>query len=298
MKKIFGDSLGQAVSMFCLGLFALICILPVILVIIVSFSSQSSIAANGYSFFPSEWSVEAYEYVGRLGGQLKQSYLVTIYETVCGTLLTLLLTSLMGYVLSRKDFMLRKYITGYILVTMLFGGGLMSSYIINTSVYNLRNNLLVLIVPGAVSAYTCFVMRTFISANVPDSLVEAAKIDGASEYYLFFRIIIPIIVPVIAAMGFMTAVGHWNEWQTAYLYIDKPEYSTLQLMLVRIETSLNFFRENLLNLSAEEMDQLRRAPTDSARMAILIISLGPVMIMYPFFQRFFIKGITIGAVKG
>lgn len=295
LKKV---TFSQVVLFCILGLIALACFLPLLLIVIVSFSSETSIAQKGFSFFPTEFSLAAYQYVGKFGQQVFQSYLVTIYETVAGTVLTLFTTSMLAYVLSRKDFVLRKFLTIFLLITMLFNGGILSSYLINTNLYDLRNNLLVLILPSAVTAYNCIIMRTFIQSNVPDSLVEAAKIDGAGEFYLFFKIVIPILVPVLSAIGFMSAVGHWNEWQTAYLYIDNPDYATLQLMLVRIEKSLTFLQERFSQLSAEELQELANAPTGSARMAILLCTLGPIMVIYPFFQKHFVKGITIGAVKG
>lgn len=297
-KKHNRLSVGQLILCILLGLFALICFLPLVLIVIVSFSAEASIAEKGFSFFPSEWSLEAYKYVGSFGGQIVQSYLVTIYETVVGTLLTLLLTSMFAYVLSRKAFRLRGFLSIFLLITMLFNGGMLSSFIINSNVYHLRNNLLILVLPGAVSAFNCIVMRTFIQSNVPDSLVEAAKIDGANEIYLFFKIVLPIMVPAMAAIGFMTAVAHWNEWQTAFLYIDNPDFATLQLMLIRIEKNLSFLQERMEFLSAEELQMLNNAPTESARMAILLCTLGPIMVAYPFFQKHFVKGITIGSVKG
>ena len=295
-KKI---TAGQFLSLSILIVFTIACVLPVALIIIVSFSSKYSIDNAGYNFFPLQWSLQAYQYVfDYLGDQMYRAYFITIYETVCGTALSIILTSMFGYALSRKTFQLRFFLTKYLLATMLFGGGMMATYLTISTLYQLRNNLLVLIIPGAVSAYTCIIMRTFISTNVPDSLVEAAKIDGASEWFIYFKIVLPIIVPVLAAMGFMGAVGHWNEWQTAFLYIDKPEYAPLQLVLVRIENNLAFMTSQLENLTYEEMQILKKLPNDSARMAILLISLGPVLIIYPFFQKYFIKGITIGAVKG
>ncbi len=291
-------SSGQILLMIILGLFALLCLLPMLLIVVVSFSSEASISSKGFSFFPEEWSLKAFGYVAAFSNQLIQSYMVTIYETFVGTAITLVLTSMFAYTLSRRDFMLRKALAVYLLITMLFSGGLLSSYLVNTNIWGMRNNLLVLVIPGAVGAMNCIIMRTFIQTNVPDSLIESAKIDGASEYRLFFSIVMPIMLPVLAAIGFMAAVGHWNEWQTAFLYIDNPKYATLQLMLIRIEKSLSFLQERLDSLSAEELELLANAPSETARMAILLCTLGPVMIAYPFFQKYFVKGITIGSVKG
>jgi len=289
---------GQYTLILILTLFTMVCFLPVLLVLIASFSAEASINARGFSFFPSELSLAGYEYVFRFGDQLAQSYQVTILTTVSATFLTLFLTSMFAYTLSRKDFMLRGPMAFFLLITMLFNGGILGSYLINANVFRLRNNLLVLIVPGAVSAMNCIVMRTFIQSNVHDSLIESAKIDGASEIYLFFRIVVPIMTPVLAAIGFMTAVGNWNEWQTALLYIDDANKATLQLMLMRIEMNITFMQQRLSFLTAEELLWLRNSPTETVRMALLMCTLGPILVIYPFFQKYFIRGITIGAVKG
>lgn len=291
---------GQVVLAVIILLFTILCFLPVALVLVVSFSSDVSIAERGFTFFPSSWSTGAYKYVFSFGGQLIQSYKITIFETVVGTLLTLLLTSMFAYALSRKDFMLRGPLAIYLLITMLFSGGMLGGYLINANVYHLRNNLLVLVVPGCVSTMNCIVMRTFINSNVPDSLIEAAKIDGAGEVYTFFKIVMPIMAPVLASIGFMCAVGHWNEWQTSMLYIDDSNKATLQLMLMRVEKNIEFLkmRESMGNLSEVELKQLEKVPSMATRMALLFCTLGPILVIYPFFQRFFIRGMTIGSVKG
>ena len=298
MKTTRNLRLGQSVLVLVLASFMLVCFLPVLLIFIASFSSEASINSRGFSFFPSEWSLASYEYVFRFGNQLVRSYQVTSLVTISGTLLTLFLTSMFAFSLSRKDFMLRGPLAIFLLITMLFNGGMLGSYLINANILRLRNNILVLFVPRAVTAINCIIMRTFIKSNLPDSLVEAAKIDGADDIYLFFRIVLPIMTPVLAAIGFITSVELWNEWQTALLYIDEPKLATLQQMLMRIEQNLNFMRENLTNLTAEELLWLRNAPSESARMALLMCTLGPILVIYPFFQKYFIRGITIGAVKG
>ena len=299
-KKIIKKrtSMGQWILVLILALIALACLLPLLLVIIVAFSSEASIAEKGFSLFPTEWSMKAFEYVHAFSGQIMQSYKVSIFETVAATALTLLITGMFAYGLSRECFMLRKHLTIYLLITMLFGGGILGSYLINANVYNLRNNLLVLILPSLISAWNCIIMRTFIKLNVPGALIDAAKIDGAGDAYTYFRIVLPIMLPVMAAIGFMTAIGHWNDWQTAFLYIDNPNLATLQLMLIRIEKNLNYLQQRQSSLSPEELKMLKEAPNESAQMAILLYTIGPVIVAYPFFQKYFIKGITVGAVKG
>lgn len=293
-------SRGQYILALILGIFTLFCFLPVLLVVVVSFSSESSVAAKGFSFFPEAWSLKAYDYVLKFGRQLAVSYGVTIFVAIFGTLLSLLLTSMFAYSLSRKNFNWRNGLSIYLLITMLFSGGTLGSYLINTNVFHLKNSIWVLILPGCITTMNVIVMRTFINSNVPDSLVEAAKIDGASDYRLFFVIVIPIMAPVLAALGFMTAINHWNQWMTSYLYINDANLTTLQHMLMKIEKNLDFLKEQLNQgqLSPEQAEELKNAPSDTARMAMLFCTLGPVLVIYPFFQRFFIKGMTVGAVKG
>ena len=290
-------SIGQSILCIILGMGALVCFIPILLVFIISVSSQDSIVNIGFSFFPESFSLEAYKYMAKFADQLGRAYLVTIFETVCGTLWTIILCSMFGYVLSRKNFRLRGFLSVLLLVTMLFNGGTMANYFVKAGMYGLRDNLLVLILPG-VNAYTCIVMRTFIQLNVPDSLIESAKIDGAGEFYIYRRVVLPLIVPACAALGFMQAVGHWNEWQNAYIYMDNAKLSTLQLVLIRIENSMNYLQQNMATLSPEELLMLENMPTIPTRMAILMVTLGPILVIYPFFQKYFIKGITVGAVKG
>ncbi len=280
----------QPVLLTILTILTLCALLPLILIIIVSFTAESSLNTKGFSFFPTALSLDGWRYVMKYGNQVLQSYKITLYEVFVGTSITLLFTSMFAYALSRRDWVLRGFLSIFLLITMLFHGGLVAGYIVNTSIYHLKNNLLILVLPGAVSAYNCIVMRTFIQSNVPDSLIEAARIDGAGEFFLFFRVVLPLMVPSLAAIGFMSAVSHWNEWQTAMLYISDASKATLQLML--------YLLENLESLTPEEMRKLQNAPTESMRMAILMVTMGPILVAYPFFQKYFIKGITVGAVKG
>ncbi len=275
----------QPVLLTILTILTLCALLPLILIIIVSFTAQSSLDTKGFSFFPTALSLDGWRYVMKYGNQVLQSYKITLYEVFV-------------YALSRRDWVLRGFLSIFLLITMLFHGGLVASYMVNTTLYHLKNNLLILVLPGAVSAFNCIVMRTFIQSNVPDSLIEAARIDGAGEMFLFFRVVLPLMVPSLAAIGFMSAVGHWNEWQTAMLYITDATKATLQLMLIRLERSMQYLLENIENLTPEEMKRLQNAPTESMRMAILMVTMGPILVAYPFFQKYFIKGITVGAVKG
>lgn len=290
----------QPVLIFNLLLFTVVCLIPMILVIIVSFSSSQSIAQKGFSFFPTEWSLDAYRFVLKSGEALVKAYGVSLYEALFGTVLSMFLTTLFAYTLSRKEFFLKKFLIIFILIPMLFSGGQVSGFIINSNVYNLRNNLLILVLPGAVTVFNAVVIRTFINSNVPDSLIEAARIDGAGETYIFFKIVFPLLLPVVASLGFMSAVGYWNEWETAMLYLDDRNFRTLQLLLNGIEEEIRYYK-NLVSTGQADatiIQMVQKLPTDAARMAFLMFTLGPILVIYPFFQKYFIKGMTVGAVKG
>lgn len=290
----------QPVLVFNLTLFTIICLVPMVLVIIVSFSSKTSILQKGFTFLPSGWSMEAYKFVLKSKEALIRAYGVSLYESLFGTVLSMFLTMMFAYTLSRKEFVFKKFMIVFLLISMLFSGGPVSSFIVNSNIYGLRNNLLVLILPGAVVVFDAIVMRTFIQSNVPNELVEAARIDGAGETYIFFKIVFPLLLPVLAALGFMKAVAYWNEWETAMLYLDDQNFRTLQLLLNGMENEITELK-NLVSqgiADATIIQMVDNLPTDAARMAFLVFTLGPVLIIYPFFQKYFIKGITVGAVKG
>jgi multiple sugar transport system permease protein/putative aldouronate transport system permease protein len=298
MKKKRKMNLGQIVITIVMTVYAALCLLPMLLIVVVSFSSDESIKKNGFSFFPEEWSLKAWKFVLGYGKQLLVSYGVTIFITVVGTLLSVAVMSMFAYCLSRKSFELRKTLSVFMLITMLFSGGQLSSYLINTSVYGLKDTLAVLILPG-IGAMNIIILRTYIQGNVHDSLIESAKLDGAGEFTIFTKIVLPIMKPAIASVSFMQAVTYWNDWNKAYLYIESANKTPLQLLLIRIEKNIQYILTEQNLLSAEEYASIiKDLPTDSGRMAILLTAIGPIMIAYPFFQKYFVKGLTVGSVKG
>lgn len=295
-KKRVG--IGQKILLLILSLCTLICLMPMLLVIIISFTDDAGITVNGFSYFPEKLSLKGYEYVLGYGTQIIDSYKVTVFITVIGTVLALLVMSMFAYALSRKSFLIRKYLAVFMLIPMFFSGGQLASYMINTTVYGLKDSLAVLILPMCVSTMNIIILRTYIQNNVPDSLIEAAKIDGAGDFRIYWQIVLPIMPPVLAAIGFMVAVGYWNEWQGALIYIESSSKTPLQLLLVRIENNINFLL-TAKNMGSTEMAAImKEIPQESGRMAILMTVLGPIMILYPFFQKYFVKGITVGSVKG
>jgi putative aldouronate transport system permease protein len=277
---------------------ALICIIPVVFVAIISLSSNGSIQKVGYSFLPIEWSLDAYSYLWRERQSIGQALLVSVGVTLAGTVVGLFLTSTMGYVISRPTFKLKKFFTIMIFIPMLFGGGLVASYLINTRVLGLQNTYFALLLPIAVSSFNCIIMRTFFQTTIPDSIIESAKIDGAKQLMIFFTMILPISLPALATIGLMLSIGYWNDWFSAMLYIqsDHQEMYPLQYVLISIERNMEYLTRNAQFMSPDASSS--RLPAESTRMAIVMVVVLPIACSYPFFQKYFISGLTIGSVKG
>ena len=287
---------GQVILLIILTLFTAVCILPIILVLIASFVPENTLELEGFTFFPSAWTLDAWKYIWTMKDQILRSYGVTIFITVFGVFSSLFLNSMLAYTLARKQFKLRNFLNIFILITMLFSGGQLSSYMINTSVYHLKDTIWVLCIPG-VGGMTVFMMRTYIQSNITDSLIESAKIDGAGEFSIYWQICIPLMPPMLAALGFMSAVSKWNEWQGAMLYISKKELTPLQLLLMRIQSNLDMLNSGVV--PSDVVAILKKdVPATGVRMALLFVVLGPIMVAYPFFEKYFVKGLTLGAVKG
>ena len=279
-----------------LFLITLACVLPVLLVFIVSFSSEKSIFQNGYSFFPKELSLAAYQYFFTLGEQLVKSYGITLFVTIVGTIFSLTVTTMFAYVISRSDYKFSKLFTFLMLFTMLFNGGLVPSYMVNTQMLKLNNSIWALILPVSINAFYIIVLRTFFK-GLPHEIIEAAKIDGASEFKTFIKIVLPLSKPGIATIGLFTMITYWNDWFQGMLYMmDKGKYP-IQTLLWSMQNSLEFLKQSSSN-ALEYAEIAKNAPTDSGRMALTVLVVFPILLAYPFFQKFFVKGLTIGGVKG
>ncbi|MCR4896005.1 MAG: carbohydrate ABC transporter permease [Lachnospiraceae bacterium] len=289
---------GQFVLAFILLIYTLFCALPVVLVFVAAFTDEKYIVQNGFSFLPKAISMNGFSAVLRYGKQLGQSYVVTIGVTVVGTLLGLLVMSMFAYSISRKDFRLSKFLSVYLLIPMLFNGGQLSGYIIFTSYYGLKDSLWLLILPLCVTTMNVIILRTYIANSIPDELMEAAKIDGAGEYRTFFQICLPLMKPSLAAVGFMMATAYWNDWQNALLYITTDKKKPLQLLLISIQKSIEFLLSNSNVPASARAAMGGTIPQYSATMATVVVVIAPIMVIYPFFQKYFIKGLTVGSVKG
>ena len=277
-------------------LLSLAIVLPFLLVVAVSLTDEASLTDKGYQFFPESFSLEAYRYLLDAPDILLRAYGVTITVTVIGALAGLLFTAMTAYVISRPDYRYNRITTFYVFFTMLFSGGLVPSYILITQYLHLKDSLLALILPVLLSPFNIMVMKGFMS-KIPLDIVESAKIDGARELRIFFRIILPLSTPALATLGLLISFTYWNEWFNAMLYIDDPDKVPLQLLLVRTLGSIEFITSNS-EFSQQLGIDLSSFPNNSARMAIAVLAGGPMLIIFPFFQRFFVKGLTVGSLKG
>ena len=299
IKKLEKNVIGtktNTILLGVLGVLALLCVLPVILVVIVSFSSEQSIFENGYSFFPSEFSLEAYEYFMRLGDQIFRSYGISLFVTVVGTIFSLSVTAMFAYVLSRPDYRYGRLFTLLLLFTMLFNGGLVPSYMVNTQRLGLRDTVWALIFPMSLNAFYVIVLRTFFR-GIPMEIIEAARIDGAGEFRTFLKVVLPLSKPGLATIGLFTVIAYWNDWLLGMLYMFETKNYPIQTLLQSMQNSMEALSQSSAN-ALEYSEMARNAPTDSGRMALTVMVVLPVMLAYPFFQKYFVKGLTVGGVKG
>lgn len=276
---------------------ALSCFLPALLVLIVSFSSEASVATKGYSFFPSEWSLSAYSYLFTQGAYIGRAFINSIAVTVVGTLLGLACCSTMGYALSRNNYRFRGFFTWFIFIPMLFYGGLVASYMINAHILKLKDTFWALILPELCSSFYIIIMRTFFKTTVPDAIIESAQIDGARQIRIFLQIVLPISLPALATIGLFYTFAFWNDWLMAkyYLSSNAQELFPLQYVLISLENNIDFLSRNKQFIGNTVQNNI---PAETVRMAMVMVAVLPIACSYPFFQKYFISGLTIGAVKG
>lgn len=291
----FGPVANGIISII-LGIFTFMCLFPFAYVIIISLSSEESIARYGFQLIPAEWSLDAYRYLWHMRGQLFRSYGVTIFVTVFGTVLSVLMVTFYSYAISRPQFQYRRFFTFFALFTMLFSGGMVPTYIVATQFLGIKDTIWALILPLAMNAFYIIIMRTFFMRSVPEAIIESARIDGAGELRTFFQIVFPLSLPGIATIALFTTLGYWNDWFNALLYIEDPSLVPLQSLLMKIEANMEFMRQNT-DIASLQQSLFDTIPADSAKMAMVVIATLPIAVSYPFFQRYFINGLTIGGVK-
>lgn len=278
---------------------ALMCFLPIIFIFIISITKNDVLRTQGYQLYVTAEtaSFDAYTFLWNQKHVILNALVVSVKVTVIGTVLGVMLTCLMGYVLSRKEHKLNGFLTMLVFIPMVFGGGLASSYVVNTQILGLRDNLWVLILPLAVSSFNVTIARTFFRTTVPDSIIESAKIDGASQWTVFFRIVLPISKPVLATIALFLAFGYWNDWYQSMLYINDSSLKSLQATLDSMQKSLEYLTKNP-SAGMTSADLKKAMPEEAVRMAIAFVVAVPIACVYPFFQKYFISGLTVGAVKG
>ena len=279
------------------AILSFICIFPFFFVLMLSVSSEQSLRTNGYALNPSEFSLAAYQFLWNEKDMILQSLLVSIVVTVLGTVIGVLLTTMMGYVLSRPQFKLRGFLQWVVFIPMIFTGGMVANYVVVANILHLNNTIWCLVLPLAVSSWNVTISKTFFRQTIPDSIIESAKIDGASQLTIFARIVVPISKPVFATVALFLTFGYWNDWLQASLYISKDSLRGLQPLLNQIMGQLQYLANNpSAGLSLQQYKA--SMPSESVRMAIATIIVIPIACAYPFFQKYFISGLTVGAVKG
>ena len=288
---------NKILVLFMLAL-CVICLIPLLLVVAVSLSSENSLQNYGYRLLPKEFSLEGYGFLFKQRDTILPALGVSVFVTVIGTVMGIILNSLLGYVLSRREYKLQKFFIWFVFIPMIFNGGLVATYFVISQFLGLRDSIWVLILPLAVSSFNVIICRTFFRSTIPDSIIESAKIDGASQLRIFFNIVFPVSLPVLATIGLFLSFAYWNDWFTALLYIDNPNLYSLQAYLNRLLADINFLAQNAALLGVTQAQLMATMPKEAARMAIVVITVLPIACAYPFFQRYFVSGLTIGSIKG
>lgn len=294
------DKFMRGISNAVLILIAVAALVPFILLVVASFTENSVALTEGYSFFPSAYSTAAYEYLAKEWRTIGLGYLMTVLVTVIGTAVGLMITAMFAYALSVPGLPLQRLLMTLVIVSMLFNGGIVASYFIYSNVIHIKDSIFALIVPNLMmNAFNIILVKNFFSANVVGELLEAARIDGAGEIRIFAQIVLPLAVPILATVGLLQAIGYWNDWTNGLYYLTKRGgsiYYTIQTILNQMNEDITFLASNSaqmgLSIDTSEL------PTTSMRMAIAVVAVVPILAAYPFFQKYFVKGIAVGAVKG
>ena len=285
-------ALMNALAYVVLGGIAIFALFPFLVLLVNSFTSEHFILNFGYSLFPRELSTSAYQLVFLNPQKILRAYGVTLFITIVGTTASLFFSSMAAYAMSRKDLRYRNGLAFFLYFTTLFNGGLAPTYIVITTILHLKNTLAVLVLGPLFSVFYILILRNFFMNSIPASLSEAAKMDGAGDFAIFLRVVLPLTTPALASIGLFTVLAYWNDWWTAMLYVERQNLFPLQYVLYKILSSVTMAANIVNNVATLNL------PKESLKLAMTVISIGPIVLAYPFVQRFFIKGITLGAVKG
>lgn len=285
------DNLFQILSYTVVCLIAIFCLIPFIVMLAGSFSSEDSVLKDGYWFWPRSFSLEAYEFIFRYPADVLNAFKISVLVTVIGTALSLLISTMAAYVLYRKEVKYRNGLAFFLYFTTLFNGGLAPYYLWISNNLHLKNTYLVLILVPMFNVMYVLILRSFISSSIPEPLIESAKIDGAGDFRIFFQMVLPLSKPALASIGLFTALAYWNDWWTAMMFTDKSQYVTLQYLLYQMLSSIN-----LSSTFAQHVTD--NSPKETFKLALTVLTTVPIALVFPFVQKYFVKGVTIGAVKG
>ncbi|WP_256758774.1 carbohydrate ABC transporter permease [Cohnella sp. WQ 127256] len=273
------------------------CIVPLVLVIVISFTSETSIINHGYLFWPEQWSLKSYDFLFKDASTVFRAYGVSIGLTVVGTLINILIMGLYAYPLSRRDLPYRQIFSFLLVFVLLFNGGTVTKYIVYTRILHIGDSYLALLLPLLMLPFYVIVMRTFFQTTIHPAILESAKIDGAGEFRIFAKIIIPLSLPVFATVALFSTINYWNDWFNALLFINDANKLPLQYLMIKVMNDVQFIKDRMDQVAQMNLN-LSELPSETLRMAMVVVGIGPIVLSYPFFQRFFIKGLTVGSVKG
>jgi len=286
----------NAVLTILLAIGCILTLIPIYVIVIASLTSEASLLTHGYRLWPKEFSTMAYTFLFSQGSIVITAYKNTIISTIAGTVLSVLMVGLYAYPLSRPNFKFRRFFTFFAFFTMLFGGGLVAYYMVTRQILQIQNSLWALFLPSAFSPFWVIVMRTFYQTNVPNEVIESARIDGASEWRTLFQIVMPLAVPGLATVALFSAIGIWNNFFNCLLLVDEAKYYSLQFTIYTTLNNIRFLLENADKMAG--LVNVSELPSQTFRMSMAVVTVGPIIFAYPFFQRYFIRGLTLGAVKG
>lgn len=291
------DRMTQFLMNLFMTILMLCCVLPFLLMVSASFTEEATLVRDGYRFIPDKFSMETYNYLAKSAHTIVRGYGMTIFVTVIGTVCNLALTVLFAYPLSRKDLPYRGFLSFFLFFTMLFNGGLVPTYMMYANTFHIKNTIWALIVPGLMmNAFYVIMMRSFFTASIPDALIEAAKLDGSSELGILVKIVLPLSKPMMVTLVLMVGLGYWNDWMNGLYYVTDQNLYTIQMILNNMIQNIEFLSKNASMFGADAAAV--KLPTVGIRMGIAVIAVLPVLIIYPFLQKYFVKGIVIGGVKG
>lgn len=294
IKLSRADKTFNILAFSLVGIAAIICVLPFVLVVSGSLTDNYVILTEGYSLWPKQFSLDAYKTIFGNPASILQAYKMTIYYTVVGTATGLFVTTMTAYVVSRKEFKYRNVVTFLLYFTTIFGGGMIPWYLLYANVLNLKGTTFVIWFPGITSSFLVILMRTFITGSVPDAIAESAKMDGAGQFTIFTKIVMPVLKPGLATVGLFLALGYWNDWYRSSLFSTSSDTYELQFYLYNMLSASTALKD----LTVGTTISIDNLPTQSVKMAMAVVVTGPMLLLYPFVQRYFVSGITVGAVKG